>query len=224
MNNLANQSRGSIWPKAIIGYFAFVITCMIIFVVWIVRQNNDLVRPDYYAEELRFQKQMERVHRTHNLDTRASIVFDESDRKLHIKIPEEHAGKVSSGMIHLYRPSDAKLDQNLPLALAPDGEQQIDATHLEAGLWRVRVFWKLNDEEFFHDDSIVVSGGFNQRSTEVIEQGSYGRFSPGKSSYFAENIRSGFFLACTFFDVLTGTMNRQDACSTLVRLRRVVSL
>ena len=164
MNNV--KRRGSIWPKAIIGYFVFVIICMIIFVAWVVRQNNDLVRPDYYAEELRFQKQMERVQRTRNLNTRASIVYDGTAQKVYIQIPEEHAGKVSEGIIHLSRPSDAKLDRNLPLALAPDGKQQIDATQLATGLWKVRVFWTFNNEEFFHDDLIVVGSGFSFRNEE----------------------------------------------------------
>jgi nitrogen fixation protein FixH len=156
---MSGKSRNtSLWPKVIIGYFAVVITCIILFVVWVLRQNNDLVRPDYYAEELRFQKQIDRVQRTQELNSRASIAYNVDQQQVTIALPEEHIGRISTGTIQLYRPSDAKLDKHLKLELTADGKQRLDTTQLEAGLWKVRVFWKFNDEEFYFDNSILVSG------------------------------------------------------------------
>ncbi|MFN7139567.1 MAG: FixH family protein [Limisphaerales bacterium] len=150
--------KTSIWPKAIIGYFAFVITCIVIFVSWVVRQNNDLVRPDYYAEEQRYQEQIDRVQRTKQLNSKASIAYSIDQQQVTIAVPQEHVGRITDGTIQLYRPSNAKLDRNVKLDLGADGKQRLDATQLEAGLWKVRVFWKHNDEEFYYDNSILVSG------------------------------------------------------------------
>ncbi|MBA4148457.1 MAG: FixH family protein [Verrucomicrobia bacterium] len=150
--------RTSLWPKVIIGYFSVVIICIAFFLAWVLRQNNDLVRPDYYAEELRHQDQLDRVQRTRELNGQATIAYDMDQQQVTVAVPQEHIGRITTGVIHFYRPSDAKLDKNIKLELASDGAQHLDVTQLEAGLWKVRLFWTLNDEEFYFDDSILISG------------------------------------------------------------------
>ena len=67
MNNTASQSKSSLWPYAIAGYFALAITGIAIFITWAVRQNMDLVRSDYYEHEILFQKHIDAVNRTRPL-------------------------------------------------------------------------------------------------------------------------------------------------------------
>lgn len=150
--------NSSLWPKAIIAYFAVVITGIVFFVGWAIRQNMDLVRKDYYAEELQFQQQFDRVQRTQQLNGQASIAYDRAEQRITIALPREHAGQVSTGMIHLYRPSDAKLDRNIRMDLGSDGTHRLDAMQLEAGLWKVRFYWKLDEKEFYFDDSVLIAG------------------------------------------------------------------
>ena len=54
-------------------------------------------------------------------------------------------------------PSDARLDQNIRLAVDQKGSQLVDTKKLRPGLWKVRVEWSVNGEEFFFDKSIVVN-------------------------------------------------------------------
>jgi len=63
---------------------------------------------------------------------------------------------VAQGRIQLYRPSDARLDRDLPLALDVNGLQRLDAKRLHAGPWNIRVQWSVDGEEFFLSRSIVV--------------------------------------------------------------------
>jgi hypothetical protein len=37
-----------------------------------------------------------------------------------------------------------------------DGIQEVDAQKLRAGLWKVRVFWNVDGQEYFFDQPIVV--------------------------------------------------------------------
>ena len=148
--------KRNLWPLAIIGYFIVFITSMVIFIGWAVRQKEDLVRPDYYAEEIRFQQHVDRVARTRQLSTVAKITYDDRTRAIALVVPREH--QKASGFIQLYRPSDATQDKKIPLSLNADGAQRIDTRGLAAGLWKVRFYWKVADQEFYTDESIVISG------------------------------------------------------------------
>jgi nitrogen fixation protein FixH len=142
------------WPYAILAWFAFAITVAVVFTAFAVRQEFDLVRPDYYEEELRHQRRIDSVKRTAALGEAVSLRHDRATQRLRLTIPATHAG--ARGEVHLYRPSDAGLDVRLPLETDADGVQWIDAAAVKTGLWRVRVQWTAGGEEFFLEQSVVI--------------------------------------------------------------------
>jgi hypothetical protein len=56
----------------------------------------------------------------------------------------------------LYRPSDERLDQSLPLALDPHGVGRFDAKSLSPGLWKIRVEWNVNGQDYLLDRPVIV--------------------------------------------------------------------
>lgn len=148
------KSSRSFWPIAIAGYFTVVIISIAIFITWSIRQNMDLVRKDYYAEEIRFQQHLESLNRTKELSQTPDIVFDPSHNVVTVSIT--NAGPSVTGNIHFYRPSDGSLDKNIRLSLNADGSQQIDGRILQAGLWKIRLSWVAEGKEFFKEETIVI--------------------------------------------------------------------
>lgn len=144
------------WPIAIIAFFALFISAAASYIVFAVRQDMDLVRPDYYEEELRYQKQLDRLHRTAPLEASVTVAYHEAGQQIEIRLPQLHAVPTTTGSIHLYRPSDAELDRHLPLALDPAGLQRLDARQLRAGLWKVRIQWTAEGQEFFVDRPLLI--------------------------------------------------------------------
>lgn len=144
------------WPVAIIAFFAIFITCVVVFIIFAARQRMDLVRPDYYEDEMRFQSQLDRLNRTLTVNAGVKVAFDARQQLITIELPREQAGAQPSGRIQFYRPSNASLDRNVPLAVNGDGVQRVDAKILPAGLWKVRVQWMVNGEDYFVDRVIVV--------------------------------------------------------------------
>ncbi|MHC1768640.1 MAG: FixH family protein [Verrucomicrobiia bacterium] len=144
-----------IWPTCIIGCFVVFIAGLLTFIVFASTQRNDLVRPDYYEAEIRYQQQIDRIQRTQSMPQPAAIVYDGPRRRITIQLPAAHA-HVSSGQVHLYRPSDARLDRELPLALDTEGRQQLDAASLRSGLWKVRVQWSVAGEDYYLDQALVL--------------------------------------------------------------------
>ena len=129
---------------------------MIAFIVLASRQNIDLVRKAYYEEELRFQQQLDRLNRTQAVSRQLEISYDSSRQSIRILLPPIHASANPVGQIHFYRPSDASLDHRLRLAVNGQGRQDIDASHLQAGLWKVRITWTVNEREYFFDQQVIV--------------------------------------------------------------------
>ena len=85
-----------------------------------------------------------------------SVAYDYSRNQVTLQLPPTHLSTQLKGQIHFYRPSNAKLDFDLPLDLNPAGAQRVSTGKLQAGLWKVRVSWTSGGQEYFHDQSLVL--------------------------------------------------------------------
>ena len=148
--------RTNPWPYAIIGWFLLFGSGMAAWVVVAVRNDPELVRPDYYEQEIAYQQQIDRLHRTASVRGEVSVAYDYSLNQVTLQLPPTHLSTQLKGQIHFYRPSNAKLDFDLPLDLNPAGAQRVSTSKLQAGLWKVRVSWTSGGQEYFHDQSLVL--------------------------------------------------------------------
>lgn len=148
--------RTNPWPYAIIGWFLLFGSGMAAWVVVAVRNDPELVRPDYYEQEIAYQKQIDRLNRTASVRGEVSVAYDYSRNQVTLQLPPTHLSTQLKGQIHFYRPSNAKLDFDLPLDLNPAGAQRVSTGKLQAGLWKVRVSWTSGGQEYFHDQSLVL--------------------------------------------------------------------
>src|SRR5262249_8711072 len=145
----------NLWPVGLIVTFALFISGTIGLVIMACAHGTELVSPDYYEQEIKFQGRLDSLNRARPLTV--SVLYEATQRRLQIRLPQEHAGQAITGSIQLYRPSAAGLD--LRFVLRPDakGAQSLDATSLRPGLWKVRVAWKTGGREYFHDQSVIIS-------------------------------------------------------------------
>ena len=144
------------WPYAIAAYFALAITGIAIFITWAVKQNMDLVRSDYYEQEILFQKHLDAAARTKTLGPHAAASYDATSHGLRVLVPAAHLSQSFKGRLHLYRPSDARLDQQIELNPNTDGQQWISTSRLAPGLWKARVEWTAGSEPYIVESSLVI--------------------------------------------------------------------
>jgi nitrogen fixation protein FixH len=146
----------NLWPLGVIltlvGFFAGTV-CL---VVMACSQSMDLVSPDYYERELKFQGQIDQVKRAHQPASQASVAYDKAGKCITVSLPAGQAGREISGRIELYRPSAAGMDRAVKLAPDIKGVQRLDAAGLTPGLWKVRVSWTFDRQEYFLDEKVVV--------------------------------------------------------------------
>ena len=148
--------RSNPWPYAIAGWMLLFGTAMAAWVVVAVRNDPELVRPDYYEQEIAYQKQIDRLSRTAAVRSELSVAYDLAKANVALRIPAAHLTDKLNGTIHFYRPSNAKLDFHLPLTLDATGSQNVPTAKLQGGLWKVRVSWTSGGQEYFHDQSLVL--------------------------------------------------------------------
>lgn len=146
--------RWNPWPAAIVAFFAVAIVGCAGFVAFCVLHPTDLVRPDYYEQELRYQAELDRIGRARQLGDAADVTLDGSSGRLLVRLPVAHAR--ASGDIHLYRPSGGHLDRRIELRLDAEGKQSVDAVSLAPGLWQVKVRWRFEGQDYSMDERIVV--------------------------------------------------------------------
>jgi hypothetical protein len=148
------RSSGGAWPYAIAGSLILFAAAMVGFAVWTGFLPRDLVAPDYYARELRHDAQMAREVAGRAADT--GLALDPAGARLSVRIAPAAGGRSPQGRVDFYRPSDARLDFSVPLALDDNGAQVIDASAVPRGLWRVRLIWTTGGPERFIEQEVFI--------------------------------------------------------------------
>ncbi len=143
------------WPVGLVLFFIVFTAYIVGFVIFASRQKMDLVRADYYDQEIRFQQQIDRVKRTAPVMADADIAYDRSGELVTVSFPPSRRDEIS-GTVSFYRPSDSGLDTNVKLGLDPAGRQSMSVRSLRAGLWKVRIQWKAAGQEYYFEKPIVI--------------------------------------------------------------------
>lgn len=127
---------------------------IIYFVTRSVNEKVDLVTPDYYAQELKYQDKIESITRTNELAN--SMVIDYNETGLNLLFPSDFKGKKIEGNIHLFRPSDNSKDVNIIIATDGNLAQNVSTEDLTKGLYRVKVDYTVDGASYYSEKQIVI--------------------------------------------------------------------
>ena len=146
----------NLWPYGLILTFVLFLAGTASLVVLACSQRVDLVSSNYYEQELKFQDQIDRLSRTQHLAARTAVAYDGAKKRITVSLPPGPTPPDVTGSIELYRPSAAGLDRQFDLKVDGNGIQSLDATSLLPGLWRIRVSWTANKQEYYIDQKLVI--------------------------------------------------------------------
>lgn len=133
-------------------YCSFVV--MILILVFIaMTQDFHLVTDDYYAKEIQYQQQIDKLNNSALLSEKLIIQYDRKAENISFSFPENPGLK---GEILFYRPSDANKDFNLPIQMDEQNRQFITTQKLLKGLWKVKVDWEANGTNYYDEKTIIV--------------------------------------------------------------------
>jgi hypothetical protein len=140
------------WGKWIIVAFIAFAAFIGSLVAVCVKQDISLVSKDYYKEELEYERQMVRMKNASRLQTRPEI----SVKKGTLEIAFDRFSEVENGELNLFRPSDSAKDKKFSISKNAGLVQTFSTDMLQPGMYRAKMTWTMNGEEFFLEKIIYI--------------------------------------------------------------------
>ncbi|GAA3517244.1 FixH family protein [Aquimarina addita] len=116
------------------------------------KYHHDLVTEQYYAKEIAYQTEIDAETKTHDLTEK--IIGKRIENGWLLNFPKELEASRIKGTVFLYRPSDQRLDFDLPIVFS-GSNLLIPDKKLVDGRWNITVEWTYNGEDYLYKKSIM---------------------------------------------------------------------
>lgn len=134
------------------------IACFIGFIMFFVikmstnkKYDHDLVTEEYYKQELAYQDQIDAQQNSARLAK--NIQVEVTAEGIQILFPSEKQN--IKGEVSLYRPSNKKLDLEIPISLE-NQEMLIPAEKLVEGKYKLSINWKSNETTYLYKKDLQI--------------------------------------------------------------------
>lgn len=141
------------WGTKIIIVFSLFVAGMLYMVVKSSRQNMDLVVPDYYEQELKYQDVIDATLRTQALGETTNCSVKEDT--VTILLPKAMRGVAITGEAWLYCIADKKKDVKQEFS-SYTGIINIPLKVFNKGLHEVRISWEANGLSYYHKQKLFI--------------------------------------------------------------------
>ncbi len=140
------------WGTSIAIFYSLFALTMVGFVIKSKSFDHDLVVEDYYAKDLAFQQQYDKLANTKALAN--DLKIDASKDGIQLLFPAE-VGQVS-GNILLYRADDKTKDVSLKVNPNEQNQQLVPTDQLTPGRWTVKVDWQAGNKLFYTEKIVLL--------------------------------------------------------------------
>ena len=130
------------WGTSIVIAFALFMSFILYFVIKVQsnsKYDNELVVEEYYKKDAKFGAEMVRVQNAADLSDKPAITANNGE--LTIVFPKIYDEDKITGKVSLYRPSNKKLDFEIPLSLT-NSTLLIPKKSLVGGRWDITIDWQ----------------------------------------------------------------------------------
>lgn len=139
--------------RIVILYGGFV--AMMLFLVWkTTTVKDDLVTPDYYAQELKFQEQVDKLKRTQELKEQPSWNVD--GKKVAIQFPSEVIAKNVKAEILFYNASSSKRDFTVSCIPDSTGLCRVNSDKFQYGVYEMKINWSAGGVRYYNEGTINI--------------------------------------------------------------------
>ena len=109
------------------------------------KYDNELVVEEYYKYDAHFGDDMVKAQNAHDLIEKPTITS--TSKGISIEFPKTIAAQKITGKVSLYRPSDKKLDFEVPIS-SSNPSLLIPKSDLAGGRWDITMEWELDGKEY----------------------------------------------------------------------------
>ncbi|SEW12207.1 FixH family protein [Chitinophaga arvensicola] len=143
------------WGHKIIIVFVVFAAGILTLVTKSMRTKIDMVTPDYYGEELKYQQVIDGKENVNRLS--APVAIAQQSAGVLITLPPELHDKHITGKLTFYRPSDSGRDIALPLQPDPAGQQLINRQLFIKGQYKVKLTWTMNEQPYYQEQLLNIN-------------------------------------------------------------------
>ena len=144
------------WGTSIVIAFALFMTFILYFVFQVQsnsKYDNELVVEEYYKHDAHFGEEMIRIQNANNLVQKPIITV--SKLGISIVFPNDFEPKNIKGKVSLYRPSNKKLDFEVPISLS-NPTLLIPVSNLVGGRWDINMEWQYSGKQYLTKEIIYI--------------------------------------------------------------------
>ncbi|OIQ24153.1 FixH family protein [Lacinutrix sp. MedPE-SW] len=116
------------------------------------KYSHDLVTEEYYEKEMLYQREIDAETNTYNL--KEKIKNTKTNNGWLLEFPKELEPSKIKGKVFLYRPSNEKLDFNMPLNLTSSNLLIPDNKMLD-GRWNITIDWEYDGTKYMYKKQIL---------------------------------------------------------------------
>ncbi|AFN74754.1 cbb3-type cytochrome c oxidase maturation protein CcoH [Melioribacter roseus P3M-2] len=138
----------------VIVYTVFVIGTLTMVYIFM-NQDVSLVTENYYAEEIKYQNQIEKKKNSESLDKNISVIMNEG--YVDIVFPEITQPEKIKGEIEFYRPSDQERDFIADIQLDSTYTFRVPFNKLKRGYWKIKIDWSDGIKEYYYEKNLMIS-------------------------------------------------------------------
>ena len=145
------------WGTSIVIAFALFISFILYFVIKVQsnsKYDNELVVDEYYKKDAKFGAEMVRVQNAADLSEKPAITV--SNGEVSIVFPKIYDANKITGKVSLYRPSNKKLDFEIPLSLT-NSTLLIPKKSLVGGRWDITIDWQYEGKLYTSKEDLYLN-------------------------------------------------------------------
>lgn len=141
------------WKLALL-YSAFVLGIMFM-VIKARSEKVELVVPDYYNQELQYEKRLEATRNAQKLSAMVQTI--QMNDILTVTMPSECMEQNAKGSMKLYCPADMKFDKTFDLNVDSWSSQELNVSDVKKGINILKVQWSMNGKEYYNEQAVYIN-------------------------------------------------------------------
>ena len=143
------------WGTGIVIAFALFMGFILFFIIKVQtnsKYDNEFVVKEYYKKELLAQQDLDKEQNAYDLK-KDQVLIKEVPEGIVIDFPKDFDYKNIKGIVSLYRPSNQKLDFEVPISLSSN-HLLIPKSNLVGGRWDISIDWNYQGKKYLNKQEV----------------------------------------------------------------------
>ncbi len=139
------------WGAKIALLYGGFVALIVVLVAGSMRQDFDLVAPDYYSQEIKYQQVIDAGKNQAALSSPVSVHANET--MVSIDFPAEFANKTMNGTIQFYSPVNAAWDKTVKMENTSNSVS-VPRSELHSTTYTIKINWEADGKKYYQETSL----------------------------------------------------------------------